>query len=131
MARARRTSVREVSRPRPAIHKTGRSMRMPRSDDENKDGALMARFYGCEGEAFEQLTQQWWGRLFGFFRGLGFSEEDAEDLSVVALVRLAATKDATRKARRFDVDRPLAPFLLTLARNAAIEKWRERPRDRP
>ena len=65
-------------------------------------------------------------RLFGYFRRRGLDAEDAEDLTLKVLARLAGTKDDERRSSRFDPDRPFAPFVLTLARHAAIEKWRER-----
>lgn len=98
---------------------------MPGSEDEPRDEELMARFYACRSQAFDEVTRRWWKRLFGYFRRYNFSYETCEDLALKALVRLAATKDAVRTRGRFDVRRPLAPFLLTIARNLAIEEIRK------
>jgi RNA polymerase sigma factor (sigma-70 family) len=91
------------------------------------DGQLMARFYGCEAAAFEQLQHRWWRRLFRFFRKKGFSADDAEDGSMETLVRLCVTKDAMS----FDVRQPLAPFLFRIAANLAIQEYRRRGRTPP
>src|SRR3954452_446493 len=100
-------------------------------EDGAREAQWMSRFYGCDARAFDTLADRWWARLFGFFRRRGLGVEDAEDLALKVLVRLAATKDEARRSRRFDAERPLTPYLLTLARNAAIEKWRERRLESP
>jgi DNA-directed RNA polymerase specialized sigma24 family protein len=86
------------------------------------DSELMARFYDCDPTAFDSLFCRWRPRLFGFFRKLGFVDEDCEDLSQDVLVRL----HLTRENRSFDVTQPLTPYLLTAAKNLAIETWRRR-----
>lgn len=84
------------------------------------DSRLMARFYACSETAFDTLSERWWPRLFAFFRKLGFSNEDAEDLVMDSLVKLYATKER----QSFDTSQQLAPFLFTIARNLAIAFWR-------
>ncbi len=75
------------------------------------DEALMAAFYEGSETAFQALSEQWWPRLFGYFRRRGVGAEDAEDLALQTLVKLYVT----RERRKFDVNLPLAPFLFTVA----------------
>src|SRR3989442_15223402 len=95
---------------------------MPRSGDELTDAELMARFYGGESSAFSAIAERWWPRLQGFFRKMGFDASTAEDLAQDTLVKLFLTKEKLS----FDLGQPLEPFLLTVARNRAIEEWRHR-----
>jgi RNA polymerase sigma factor (sigma-70 family) len=81
----------------------------------------MAAFYGGDPCAFDALTDRWWRRLLGFFHRLGFAPEDAEDLAQETLLRL----HLTRETLGFDVRQPLARFLLKVAHNLAIERWRK------
>jgi RNA polymerase sigma factor (sigma-70 family) len=94
--------------------------------EELGDGELMACFYALSEAAFGVLTERWWNRLFGFFRRLGFCNEDAEDLTQETLVKLYQT----RETLGFDVRQPLEPFLLTVARRLAIREWRRRRPER-
>jgi len=98
---------------------------MPEPATELSDSELVARFYGCSAAAFDELVERWWKRLIGFFSHRGFPAEDAEDLALQTLVKLAATKE-TLDGPRFNTSRPVAPFLLTIARNLAIQRWRSR-----
>lgn len=99
-------------------------MRNERTQASNSpdDRELMTRFYGCGEEAFDLLAERWWPRLFGFFRRMGFSSEEGEDLAQETLIRLYQTKER----RSFDLSQPLEPFLLTVARNLAVREWRGR-----
>jgi RNA polymerase sigma factor (sigma-70 family) len=93
---------------------------MPVRELDESDRYLMIRFYEGEEQAFGLLTESWRARLLRFFRSLGFSSEDAEDLTQETMVRLYLTKESFS----FDVSQPLSPFLYTIARNRAIAWWR-------
>jgi DNA-directed RNA polymerase specialized sigma24 family protein len=100
---------------------------MPETTSGPNDTELVARYYGCDSSAFDELVGRWWKRLIGFFSGRGFSPEDAEDLALRTLVKLAATKERL-DSPRFNLDRPLAPFLIKIAKNLSIQEWRnQRP----
>lgn len=88
------------------------------------DEGLMRRFYACDSAAFETLAERWWVRIHRFIIRLGFSDEDASDLTQDTLVRLFVTKET----QSFDLGEPVAPFVQRAARNAAIGAWRRRHR---
>lgn len=56
------------------------------------DAELMAAFYRCEKEAFDELTGRWFGRLVLFFMSLGWRYHEAEDLAQETLVKIFRTK---------------------------------------
>lgn len=95
------------------------------SGNPNPDQELMTAFFGCSEAAFQKLAERWWPRLFGYFRRLGAGSEDAEDLAVQTLMKLYLMKES----RRFDLSRPLAPFLFTAAKRVYIAWLRELDRE--
>jgi RNA polymerase sigma-70 factor (ECF subfamily) len=96
------------------------------------DSALMAAFYACDETAFVQLVGKWEEALQRFFRRLGWSVEDAEDLTQETFVRVYATKE--RGSGRYDPQRPFPPWVYQIARSVAVDAHRcgqRRPQTQP
>lgn len=94
---------------------------------DGDDTELMRRFYDGDARALDKLLERWEPRLLGYFHKFGFSREESEDLSQEVMVSLYLTRQRSDSHGRFDLSRPLAPFLFTSARRAAISAWRRRP----
>jgi len=73
------------------------------------------------GELFERHHQ----RLFHFFLRLGRNRSTAEDLVQEVFVRMLKYR------RTFRVESEFVPWMFTLARNAATDLYRARPRELP
>lgn len=89
------------------------------------DGQLMGRVRDGEvallGELFERHHQ----RLFQFFLRLARSRPAAEDLVQEVFVRMLKYRHT------FRADSEFVPWMFTLARNAATDLYRARPRELP
>jgi RNA polymerase sigma-70 factor (ECF subfamily) len=83
-----------------------------------EDRNLVARALGGERGAFDEIVARYQDGLFRHLLRLTGSHDEAEDLCQEAFVGLY------RALRRLDPERPLAPFLFTIAANA----WRKRQR---
>ena len=88
------------------------------------DGELMSRFYNGDTTAFDDITERWWKRLFGFFRKRGLSAEDSEECALETLIKLFLT----RETLSFDSQQPLGPFLFRTAYHLSIQEWRQKQR---
>jgi RNA polymerase sigma-70 factor (ECF subfamily) len=87
------------------------------------DQELMARVRDGEESALEQLFARWEGALFAFFYRLGCPPSAVEDLTEEVLVSLY------RQRRRYEVGRPLAPWLYGIARLVWKDYLRHRGRE--
>lgn len=101
-----------------------RAIRAAKHEDPELDSQRMQRFYAGDEQAFTDLASDWHRSLIGFFFGMGFRAEDAEDLTQETLVRLYLTRDRAR----FDPNRRFTPYILTTARNLALDERRHRSR---
>ena len=70
--------------------------------------------------SFDQLVGRHHERVFGFLLALTRHRHDAEDLTQETFLR------AWKKIDRFDPDRPLSPWLLTIARRLSISMLRRK-----
>jgi len=94
-------------------------------DDSSQDGApaeqaLVRRARGGDREAFGRLVRSHQDGLFRFLLGRTGNRPDAEDLCQETLVR------AFRKLHRFDDERPLRPWLYTIAARILSNHRRKR-----
>ncbi|MBI2555208.1 MAG: sigma-70 family RNA polymerase sigma factor [Candidatus Rokubacteria bacterium] len=83
----------------------------------------MARVREGEQSALELLFARWEGPLFGFFYRLGCPPSSVEDLTEEVLVSVY------RRRHRYDLDRPLAPWLFGVARLVWKDFLRHRGRE--
>ncbi|MBI2155091.1 MAG: RNA polymerase sigma factor [Candidatus Rokubacteria bacterium] len=87
------------------------------------DRELMARVREGEQSALELLFARWEGPLFAFFYRLGCPPSSVEDLTEEVLVSVY------RRRHRYDLDRPLAPWLFGVARLVWKDFLRHRGRE--
>jgi RNA polymerase sigma-70 factor (ECF subfamily) len=71
-----------------------------------------------ESRAFEQIVSVYHGRVFGFLMRMVKHQQDAEDLTQQTFVK------AFQSLQGFQPDRPLINWLLTIARNNALNFFR-------
>lgn len=69
---------------------------------------------------FREVFLEFHPRLFRYFRSLGFDSEDADDLCQTALLNVYRSRGNVRDATLF------APWVYSIARNAARDAWRKR-----
>jgi len=97
----------------------------PENPPESADSQLMGRVRDGEvallGELFERHHQ----RLFHFFLRLARSRQAAEDLVQEVFVRMLKYRHTFRSESEF------VPWMFTLARNAATDLYRARPKELP
>jgi RNA polymerase sigma-70 factor (ECF subfamily) len=86
------------------------------------DNELMAAFYACDEAAFDEIVRRWTPRLHGYFRGLGWSAADAEDLTQETLVRIFSTKASGRG--RFDPTRAFPSWIYRIGHNCSEDRRR-------
>lgn len=76
-------------------------------------------------EAFEQLYRAYYRRLYGFFYRLCWDAARSEDLLQETFIKL------WQNAQKFQLDRPLAPWLYRMGKNVFLDAERKRKRDEP
>jgi len=89
-----------------------------RLDPVSDDGALVQRYLGGEETAFAELYERFYSRLVLVCHQRVADTAAAEDLAQEVFVRALEALD------RFDVSRPLWPWLNTIARRIAIDHAR-------
>jgi len=91
--------------------------------------ALVRAAAAGDQRAFGELVHSHHARVFNFLRQMTRHHQDAEDLTQQTFVK------AFHHLARFDPHRPLVAWLLTIARNTAlnhfrdVKKWVEMPRE--
>jgi RNA polymerase sigma factor (sigma-70 family) len=88
-----------------------------------RDADLMTRVRDGETESLAELFDRHHRRLFNFFLRLTGRRSVAEDLVQEVFVRMLKYRHTYRPGAA------LAPWMFTLARNAAADHWRARPRE--
>lgn len=89
------------------------------------DGELMERVRSGELDRLSELFERHHRRLFGFFLRLVGDRTAAEDLVQEVFVRLLKYRRTYRDGSEF------TPWLFGIARNAAVDHFRGRPRELP
>jgi RNA polymerase sigma factor (sigma-70 family) len=87
------------------------------------DSALMARVRDGELDLLSQLFERHHRRLFNFFLRLTPDRSAAEDLVQEVFVRMLKYRHT------FKSDAELTPWMFALARNAAVDQYRHRPKE--
>lgn len=98
------------------------------ADPTPSDSELMARVRDGELERLGELFDRHHRRLYGFFvrlSGGSGGRGAAEDLVQEVFVRILRYRHTFRSEAEF------APWMYALARNAATDLWRHRPRELP
>jgi len=86
---------------------------MPAGDPTSKAGRA----------ALETLCRAYWGPLYGYVRGKGYSQHEAEDLTQAFFARLLQRNDIARASRQRGRFRS---FLLASLQNFLTSEWRSR-----
>ena len=105
----------------PAAQSLGNSG-APADPDGVSDTALMARVRDGELERLSELFERHHRRLFNFFLRLAPGRSAAEDLVQEVFVRMLKYRHTFKSEAEF------APWMFALARNAAVDQFRSRPR---
>lgn len=93
------------------------------------EAALIRETVAGDSRAFEQIVHVHHRRVFNFLYQMTRHQQDAEDLTQQTFIK------AFHHLARFDQQRPLINWLLTIARNTAlnhfrdVKKWDELPAD--
>lgn len=95
------------------------------ADPEATDAELMARVRDGDLERLSELFERHHRRLFAFFQRLVGDRTAAEDLVQEVFVRLLKYRHTFRDAAEF------SPWVFGVARNAAVDHFRARPRELP
>jgi RNA polymerase sigma-70 factor (ECF subfamily) len=90
---------------------------------EPTDSVLMARVRDGELELLSELFERHHRRLFNFFLRLTPDRSAAEDLVQEVFVRMLKYRHTYRS------DAELTPWMFALARNAAVDQYRHRPKE--
>lgn len=90
----------------------------PQPTDADHQQALRQRFHEGDADAFQELVAPWVDDVYTLCLRLTSNAADAEDLAQEALIR------ALNKHRYYAPDRPLRPWLLTIAANLARSRMR-------
>jgi RNA polymerase sigma factor (sigma-70 family) len=90
---------------------------------EPSDSALMARVRDGELDLLSRLFERHHRRLFNFFLRLTPDRSAAEDLVQEVFVRMLKYRHT------FKSDAELTPWMFALARNAAVDSYRHRPKE--
>jgi RNA polymerase sigma-70 factor (ECF subfamily) len=88
------------------------------SREEERD--LLERCRAGESTAYEPIVRAYEGRLYGFFYRLTGDVDEARDLTQDTFIR------AYRRIHLYSPDRPLVPWLLSIARNLHVDRLRSR-----
>lgn len=95
------------------------------SGSELDDSEVMSRVRDGETERLSELFERHHRRLYGFFLRLAGDRPAAEDLVQEVFVRMLKYRHTFRSGAKFE------PWMFALARNAATDQWRNRPRELP
>lgn len=90
------------------------------------DEAALERLASGDPEALRFILGRHEGRVYAFALALTRSPDDAADVTQDAFLVLLRRPDAYDPSRG-----PLGPFLLGVARNLVLRRWRERRAERP
>lgn len=95
---------------------------MNRDRDKMTDRELMARYKAGEEDAFRRIVTRYKNSLYAFLRNFLNRHDLVEDVFQETFLQLYNSSDS------FDTDRPLKPWLFTIAANKAKDALRKQMR---
>lgn len=87
--------------------------------EESSDAQLLARYQQGEEDAFRELVNRYKNSLYAFLRRFVNQQDIVEDVFQETFLQLYTSSDS------FDTDRPLRPWLFTIAANKAKDALRK------
>ncbi len=91
-------------------------------EDDEAEGELLRRYRGGEVDAFRRLYRRHAGRVLRLGRMSGLDRNEAEDLVQATFLRFHEARE------RVAIDRPLRPWLVTIALNLLRDRGRRSSR---
>ncbi len=91
--------------------------------DTDKDKELLRRFCAGDEVAFKDIVEENKDGLYGFIKRFVIQPDIVEDVFQETFLQLYLSR------KTFDIDRPLKPWLFTIAANKAKDMLRKRKRD--
>lgn len=98
------------------------SFSMPSTFDEETDAELLVRYAAGEEAAFRKLVARYKNSLYSFLRRFLNNQEMVEDVFQETFLQLF------NSIKTFDPERPLRPWLFTIAANKAKDALRKKQR---
>ena len=96
--------------------------KMKSTIEKNVDAELLARFAKGEEDAFRELVERYKNGLYAFLRRFLNRQDMVEDVFQETFIQLYSSRES------FDLDRPLRPWLFTIAANKAKDALRKEQR---
>lgn len=90
--------------------------------DKTSDSELLERYRKGEEEAFREIVSRYKNSLYAFLRRFISQQDVVEDVFQETFLQLYSSRDS------FDADRPLRPWLFTIAANKAKDALRKMQR---
>lgn len=90
--------------------------------EQPSDAELLARYIAGEEDAFREIVERYKNALYAFLRRFLNRQDLVEDAFQETFLQLYASKDS------FDLERPLRPWLFTIAANKARDALRKQQR---
>jgi len=87
--------------------------------DKTSDSELLERYRKGEESAFREIVSRYKNSLYAFLRRFISQQDVVEDVFQETFLQLYSSRDS------FDVDRPLRPWLFTIAANKAKDALRK------
>lgn len=91
--------------------------------DNDNDKELLRRFCAGDENAFKELVEENKDGLYGFIKRFVLQPDIVEDVFQETFLQLYLSR------KTFDIDRPLKPWLFTIAANKAKDMLRKRRRE--
>ncbi|OXU14332.1 RNA polymerase sigma factor [Sedimentisphaera salicampi] len=96
---------------------------MTKSANKREEKELLRRFCSGDEAAFRDIVQEYKDPLFNFLRRFVGNQDLIEDVFQDTFMQLYQSRES------FDIDRPLKPWLFTIAANKAKDLLRKRKRN--
>lgn len=90
-----------------------------KTDETISDAQLLERYRNGDEQAFEEIVNRYKNSLYAFLRRFVNRQDIVEDVFQETFLQLYASRDS------FDTDRPLRPWLFTIAANKAKDALRK------
>ena len=90
-----------------------------KTDETISDAQLLERYRNGDEQAFEEIVNRYKNSLYAFLRRFVNRQDIVEDVFQETFLQLYASRDS------FDMERPLRPWLFTIAANKAKDALRK------